>query len=83
MKSYTYKYPMFIYKTQTNIESTIHNDHIDEHNESKKKLIQTLYPEYYNNNNNNNKDNNKETNNNDNNNNHQINLSTTRTIATY
>jgi len=59
MNSYTYKYPMFIYKTQTNTESTIHNDHIDEHNETKKKLIQILYPEYYKkiyDNNNNNKD---------------------------
>jgi GR25 family glycosyltransferase involved in LPS biosynthesis len=45
LNSYTYKYPLFIYKTQT--ESTIHNDHIKEHNETKKRLIQVLYPEYY------------------------------------
>jgi GR25 family glycosyltransferase involved in LPS biosynthesis len=45
LNSYTYKYPLFIYKTQT--ESTIHNDDIKEHNETKKRLIQVLYPEYY------------------------------------
>ena len=45
LNSYTYKYPMFTYKTQT--KSTIHNDHVKYHNESKKILIQNLYPEHY------------------------------------
>jgi GR25 family glycosyltransferase involved in LPS biosynthesis len=36
--TYTYKYPMFIYKYD--IQSTIHQDHIQQHNESKKKITE-------------------------------------------
>jgi GR25 family glycosyltransferase involved in LPS biosynthesis len=36
--TYTYKYPMFIYKYD--IQSTIHQDHIQHHNESKKKITE-------------------------------------------
>jgi GR25 family glycosyltransferase involved in LPS biosynthesis len=36
--TYTYKYPMFIYSTNEN--STIHQDHIQHHNESKKKITE-------------------------------------------
>ena len=40
LTSYTYKYPYFIYKT--NNDSNIHNEHIEQHNYSKKKVL-TLY----------------------------------------
>jgi GR25 family glycosyltransferase involved in LPS biosynthesis len=36
--TYTYKYPMFIYKYDT--QSTLHQDHITYHNESKKKITE-------------------------------------------
>jgi GR25 family glycosyltransferase involved in LPS biosynthesis len=36
--TYTYKYPMFIYRYD--IQSTIHQDHINNHNESKKKITE-------------------------------------------
>jgi len=38
--TYLYKYPMFIYKSDE--ESTIHQDHINNHNESKKKITEML-----------------------------------------
>jgi GR25 family glycosyltransferase involved in LPS biosynthesis len=40
LSSYTYKYPFFIYKTDN--DSNIHDDHIEFHNKSKRKVL-TLY----------------------------------------
>ena len=48
LKTYTYKYPYFIYKTDNN--SFIHPEHIAPfHNTSKNKIIQ-MYNSYYANN---------------------------------
>jgi GR25 family glycosyltransferase involved in LPS biosynthesis len=45
LTSYTYKYPMFVYKTLDT--STIHGDHVDGQNKIKKMISKNLYPEYY------------------------------------
>jgi GR25 family glycosyltransferase involved in LPS biosynthesis len=45
-KTYLYKYPLFIYKS--NNDSTIHPDHLDDHEKSKKLIIEHIYGNFIN-----------------------------------
>ena len=37
LNTYCYKYPMFIYKDDN--DSLLHNEHVDSHTESKRKIV--------------------------------------------
>jgi GR25 family glycosyltransferase involved in LPS biosynthesis len=41
LNTYCYKYPMFIYKNEN--DSLLHNEHIEEHNNSKQKIVKMYH----------------------------------------